>query len=330
MAFTPNSSLKANPEILLRDQRHAARLFADDQFRLAPKQNFLFHVAFGLNKAALKVIDINERHGSEIGMLVKSVTLPKFTISSDAANQYNRKKVIQYTHKFEDSTIKFHDDNMGLINSLWQNYYTYYFADPTSAQSTSAYNRNATKGYDYVKNNKYGLDNGSTAPFFTYIKFYQMARHEYVSYTLHNPIIKSWDHATVSYEDKNLHDNTMVVGFEAVSYGRGAVTAGDPIGFGMEHYDTTPSPLQPLGNSFSSSPNFLNSNNITNNATNFLTNLIATNNAYQNTQETNPNANAGISTTTANTSTGGIQDTAFPTSNSSTNTTTATNSTVGT
>jgi hypothetical protein len=330
MAFTPNSSLKANPEILLRDQRHAARIFADDQFRLAPKHKFLFHVAFGLNKAALKVIDINERHGSEIGMLVKSVSLPKFTISAETANQYNRKKVVQYTHKFEDSTIKFHDDNMGLINSLWQNYYTYYYADPTSAQNTSAYNRNATKGYDYVKNNTYGLDNGSTTPFFTYIKFYQMARHEYVSYTLHNPIIKSWDHAQVSYEEKSLHDNTMTVGFEAVSYGRGEVTAGDPIGFGMEHYDTTPSPLQPLGNSFSSSPNFLNSGNITNNATNFLTNLIATNNAYQNNQVSNTGDNAGIVTTPANPTTGGIQDTAFPTSNSNTNTTTASNSTVGT
>jgi hypothetical protein len=330
MAFTPNSSLKANPEILLRDQRHAARLFADDQFRLAPKSKFLFHVAFGLNKAALKVIDISERHGNEIGMLVKSVTLPKFTISTDVANQYNRKKVVQYQHKFEDSTIKFHDDNMGLINSLWQNYYTYYYADPTSALNTSAYNRTATKGYDYVKNNNYGLDNGSTTPFFTYIKFYQMARHEYISYTLHNPIIKSWDHSNVAYEEKNLHDNTMTVGFEAVSYGRGQVTAGDPIGFGMEHYDTTPSPLQPLGNSFSSSPNFLNSENITNNASNFLTNLIATNNAYQNNQVGTAGANTGISTTTANSTTGGIQDTAFPTSNTNNNTTTATNSTVGT
>jgi hypothetical protein len=329
MAFTPNSSLKANPEILLRDQRHAARIFADDQFRLAPKQKFLFHVAFGLNKAALKVIDINERHGAEIGMLVKSVSLPKFTMSTDTANQYNRKKIIQYQHKFEDSTIKFHDDNMGLINSLWQNYYSYYFADSSSAKKSGAYDRNAIKNFDYIKS-KYGLDNGSTAPFFTYIKLYQMARHEYVSYTLHNPIIKTWDHAQVSYEEKNLHDNTMTVGFEAVSYGRGEVTAGDPIGFGMEHYDTTPSPLQSMGNSFSASPNFLNSGNITNNATNFLTNLVETNKTYETSQTANTGENNGISTAPANASTGGIQDTTFPTSNSSNSTITASNSTVGT
>jgi hypothetical protein len=330
MAFTPNSSLRANPNILLKDKQHASRLFVDDQFRLAPKHGFLFHVAFGLNKAALKVIDINERHGTEIGMLVKSVTLPKFTLTTDTVNQYNRKKVIHTTHKFESSTIKFHDDNMGLINSLWQNYYSYYFADSNSAQNTNAYSRNAIKGYDYVKNYKYGLDNSSTAPFFTYIKYYQMARHEYVCYTLHNPIIQSWDHAQVSYEDAKPHDNTMMIGFEAVSYARGTVTAGDPIGFGMEHYDNSPSPLQPLGANDSLSPNFLNNDNITNNAKNFLTNLIKTNNAYENTQETNPKTTTGITTTTATSTAGGIQDTAFPTSNSNTNTTTATNSTVGT
>ena len=328
MAFTPDSSLRANTNILLRDQRHASRLFADDQFRLAPKANWLFHVAFGINPAALKTIDIAQRHGNEIGMLVKSVTLPKFTMATDQVNQYNRKKQIQRQHKFESSTIKFHDDNMSLINNLWQNYYSYYYADSTSALKAGAYNRNAIRNFDSIKSN-YGLDNGSTTPFFTYIKIYQMARHEYVSYTLHNPIIKSWDHASVNYEDKNLHDFTMIVDYEAVSYGSGEVTAGDPIGFGLEHYDSTPSPLQSLGGSDRASPSFLNNANLTNNATSFLSNLVATNNAYANNQI--PNNSAGIGTSTANTNqtTGGIQDTAFPTTNSSNNTTQATNSTVG-
>ena len=328
MAFTPDSSLRANTNVLLRDQRHASRLFADDQFRLAPKANWLFHVAFGINPAALKTIDIAQRHGNEIGMLVKSVTLPKFTMATDQVNQYNRKKQIQRQHKFESSTIKFHDDNMSLINNLWQNYYSYYYADSTSALKAGAYNRNAIRNFDSVKSN-YGLDNGSTTPFFTYIKIYQMARHEYVSYTLHNPIIKSWDHNGVNYEDKNLHDFTMMVDYEAVSYGSGEVTAGDPIGFGLEHYDSTPSPLQSPGGSDRASPSFLNNANLTNNATSFLSNLVATNNAYANNQI--PNNSAGIGTSTANTNqtTGGIQDTAFPTTNSSNNTTQATNSTVG-
>jgi hypothetical protein len=328
MAFTPNNYLRSNTNVLLRDQRHASRLFADDQFRLAPKFNWLFHVAFGINPAALKTIDIAQRHGNEIGMLVKSVTLPKFTMATDQVNQYNRKKQIQRQHKFESSTIKFHDDNMSLINNLWQNYYSYYYADSRSALKAGAYNRNAIRNYDSITSN-YGLDNGSTIPFFTYIKIYQMARHEYVSYTLHNPIIKSWDHSTVGYEDKNLHDFTMMVDYEAVSYGSGKVTAGDPIGFGVEHYDSSPSPLQSLGSLDGASPSFLNNSNVINNAGSFLANLVETNNTYANNQQANNSAGAGTSTTTTNQTTGGIQDTAFPTTNSTSNTTQASNSTVG-
>ena len=328
MAFTPNSSLRANTNVLLRDQRHASRLFADDQFRLAPKANWLFHVAFGINPATLKTIDIAQRHGNEIGMLVKSVTLPKFTISTDQVNQYNRKKQVQMRHKIESATIKFHDDNMSLINNLWQNYYSYYYSDPTSALKAGAFNRNAIRNFDSITSN-YGLDNGSTAPFFTYIKIYQMARHEYVSYTLHNPIISSWDHATVNYEDKGLHEFTMSIAYEAVSYGSGQVTAGDPIGFGVEHYDSTPSPLQSLGSLDGASPSFLNNSNLIKNASSFLSNLVETNNTYANNQVANNSAGVGTSTTTSNQTTSGIQDTAFPTTNSTSNTTQATNSTVG-
>jgi len=328
MAFTPNSSLRANSNILLRDQRHASRLFAEDQFRLAPKFNFQFHVAFGINPATLKTIDIAQRHGNEIGMLVKSVTLPKFTITTDQVNQYNRKKQIQRQHKFESATVKFHDDNMSLINNLWQNYYSYYYADSRSALSAGAYNRNAIRNFDSVKTN-YGLDNGSTTPFFTYIKIYQMARHEYVSYTLHNPIIQSWDHAGLDYSSNQVRENTMMIGFEAVSYGSGKVTAGDPIGFGLEHYDNTPSPLQALSDTDRASPTFLNNSNLLNNASSFLANLVTTNNTYANNQQANNSAGIGTGTSTSNQTTGGIQDTAFPTTNSSDNTTKASNSTVG-
>jgi len=328
MAFTPNSSLRANPNILLRDQRHASRLFAEDQFRLAPKFKFQFHVAFGINPAALKTIDIAQRHGNEIGMLVKTVALPKFTVTTTAVNQYNRKKQIQSQHKIENASITFHDDNMGLINNLWQNYYSYYYADSRAALKAGAYNRNAIKNYDSIKSN-YGLDNGSTTPFFTYIKIYQMARHEYISYTLLNPIIQGWDNSGLDYGSTQTNTMTMSIAYEAVSYGSGKVTAGDPIGFGLEHYDNTPSPLQALGSPDNASPTFLNNSNLINNAPSFLANLVETNNAYANKQQANNSAGIGTGTTTSNQTTGGIQDTAFPTTNSTNNTTKASNSTVG-
>ena len=61
MAFTPNSYLsetQSGPDgtgtMVLKDWQHAAKLFNVDQFRLAPKSNFLFHVAFGINPSCLR------------------------------------------------------------------------------------------------------------------------------------------------------------------------------------------------------------------------------------------------------------------------------------
>jgi hypothetical protein len=322
MAFTPTKYLREDSNVILRDQRHAARLFADDQFRLAPKFDFQFHVSFSINEGALRTIDLVQRHRNEINMLVKSIGLPKFNITAETVNQYNRKKNIQLTHKYDDVNVVFHDDNMGLINQLWQNYYTYYYADPTSATKAGAYNRTATRSSDFL-NNPYGLDNGSTLPFFNYIKIYQMARHEWVSYTLHNPIIKSWDHANVDYTKKETHQFTMGIGYEAVSYAVGNVEQGQPEGFGLEHYDQTPSPLTGLFNLTSASPSFVNNSNMSGNATEFLNNLTTTINSYQNTQALNNGGTSGLLTGTVNRGVGGIQNISFPTAINATNDTIA-------
>jgi len=242
MAFTANSDLKSSPPLVFRDQQHAAKLFVPDQFRLAPKHSFLFHVAFGINQGALQNINLVQRHGQEINMLVKSTDLPSFTMQTETLNQYNRKKVVQYQAKYGEIAMKFHDDNMGLINQLWQNYFTYYYADSTSASTPGAYSRNATKPWSAF-GNPYGLDNGSTAPFFNYIKIYQMARHEYVCYHLYNPMISSWNHNKLDYTNQGIHDFDMKIQYEAVSYSVGEVSSGEVEGFGQSHYDTTPSSL---------------------------------------------------------------------------------------
>ena len=328
MAFTPNQFLKETSNVVLRDQQHAARIFTDDQFRLAPKHKFLFHVAFSINPAALQNIDLAQRHKNEINMMVKSCDLPSFAIATETLNQYNRKKNVQLTHKFNNINVLFHDDNMGLINSLWQNYYTYYYADPSSAaDTTGAYNRNATKNFSYVVNT-YGLDNYSTKPFFNKITIYQMARHEYVSYTLHNPIITSWNHNKVDYSQNSTHDNMMQLQYEAVSYGKGLVSStstdgvrtntGEVDGFATEHYDQTPSPLQGGGGVERINPSFVNASNVTGNAASFISNLVTTVNGYQNQQELPaPGATGAISNIiqTAQQGVSGVQGIAFPVAN---------------
>ena len=333
MAFAPQSSLKNTPGTILRDYQHAADLFNVDQFRLAPKHNFLFHVAFGINKSALKNPNLINSYGQEINMLVKSCDLPSFTMQTETLNQYNRKKVVQFQQKYTEIGIKFHDDNMGLINQLWQNYYSYYYADPTSANKQGAYARNATQSYNSISSH-YGFDNGSTAPFFNYIKIYQMARHEYVMYQLWNPMITSWNYNKVDYSLPGVRELDMKIMYEAVSFSTGNVSAGTPEGFGLTHYDTTPSPVQ--GTVSTSIPSFAGAGKTASLAPGILNNAINTVNTYQNTQRSsspmNPLGIVGIAGATAlaasvlpgairsgvslvKSAVGGIQDVLFPGAN---------------
>lgn len=311
MAYTPSKFTQTDGLIFLRDQQHASKLFAADQFRLAPKFSHLFHVSFSINPQTLRVNDIDQRHKNEINMLVKSVTLPKFTVSVDTVNQYNRKKNIQYQHKFSEATIVFHDDNMGLINHLWQNYYAYYYADSLSVKTNGAYSRNATKNVNFVTA-PYGLDNGSYIPFFNYIKIYHMARHEYVCYHLQNPIITSWDHKTVDYAGKDTHSNEMKLFYEAVSYSSGEVSTENVEGFGLEHYDVTPSPLTGLPNVTSESPSFVSQQRVENNIVESVNNTVKAVNTYQNVKENTPPGTPGLLSIDTTQTLGGVAGITFP------------------
>lgn len=319
MAFTPTNQLQSDPNVILRSQQHASRLFVDDQFRLLPKLKYLFHVSFSINPKALANIELSQKHKNEINMLVKSIDLPNFSVSTEIMNQYNRKKVVQYNHKYGDIVVKFHDDNISVINTLWQNYYRYYYADPISATSNKAYTRNATKNSSYI-NSVYGLDNGSTEPFFKYITIYQLARHEYVSYKLINPIVTKWSHNKLDYSQDSSNDFDMTLAYESVAYGSGVIDKDNgPEGFAVEHYDLTPSPLSSGDNSaVTASPTMNNSVSVSANTLSSINTAAKQINAYQNTQVVN---NTGLLTSITNSTTStvsGIQDVFFPVQTTST------------
>jgi len=323
MSFTSNPNLHSDPKVNLKDWQHGARMFSDQQFRLAPKFDFQYHVAFNINKAALKNANIVTRYGTEINMLVKGVTLPKFEIKADSVNQYNRKKQIQYSHTMADVSLTCYDDNMGLMNQLWQNYYSYYYADSTSAKATGAYGRTATQNSNYIKT-PFGLDNSSSDPFFNYITIYQMARHEWVSVKLVNPIIKSWDGNKLAWDSTKTHEFGMTLGYEAVTYDTGAVAPGAPEGFGLDHYDIKPSPLTGINpDPTAINPSFVQALDIQTAAPSFLNNTINTINAYQNKQSPlAPVGTAGVTTTVPLQTIGGTPGIVFPQASSTKNNTT--------
>ena len=235
-----------NPKGNLGDFRHASRLFVDDSFRLLPKSKFLFHVYFRINTNALKSLNFAFQHRNEIGMLVKSADLPKFSVQTDTANQYNRKKVIQSKIDYQAVTIKFHDDNLGVTRQLWENYFSYYYADPISSKQYGNYLRNAMLNKNYIRA-PYGLDNNSSIPFFDNITIYQMARKYWNSYTLVNPIITNFSHDSLDYTNNSPSEQSMTLQYESVYYDNGFVQQGNPPGFGLDHYDTVPSPITLAG-----------------------------------------------------------------------------------
>lgn len=235
-----------NPKGTVGDFRHAARLYVDDSFRLAPKFPFQFHCVFSINSNALKSVNLTQRHQNEINMLVKSTDLPKFGITTDVVNQYNRKKVVQTKLEYQPVTIKFHDDNFGVIRTMWENYFAYYYADPTSAKFAGAYNRNAMLNGSQIRT-PFGFDNNSAYPFFNKITIYQMARKYWNSYTLVNPLIQNWSHAGLDYAGTGTTEQSMTLAYESVYYETGRVARNNPPGFGFDHYDTVPSPISLAG-----------------------------------------------------------------------------------
>lgn len=108
----------------------------------------------------------------------------------------------------------------------------------------------AYKNLNYASQNvfRYGLDNGSSVPFFSSIQIFQMSRRTYQSFTLINPKIVSWQHDKLDYsQGAETAQNEMSIIYEAVIYGVGAVKNGNPTGFGTDFYDKQPSPLSILG-----------------------------------------------------------------------------------
>jgi hypothetical protein len=238
-----------NPKGNVGDFAHAARLYVDNAFRLAPKAKFLYFVNFNFTESVLQNFPkLDQRHRAELNMLCKSVDLPQYTATVDTKNQYNRKKNIQTRIDYQPVSITMHDDNVGITTMLMEAYYRYYYRDSNISNITATYDPRSTYKESNGRSYRFGLDNDKMQPFFRDIKLYQFSRHEYVEYTLVNPLITQWGHDTMDQTDgTGIAENKMTINYEAVLYGRGAIGEDSPATFATSHYDKTPSPLSVSG-----------------------------------------------------------------------------------
>ena len=236
--------------ITLRDYNHASRLFLNNNLKFTPKVRYLYHCFFALDPSVGNVLrSLTQKYTTEIGMLVKSADLPRYTAQVETRNKYNRKKNIQTSIQYDPINIVFHDDNHGVTTALLEAYYRFYYADAWHGNQPGAYSKldgdNTYKGsprHQY----RYGLDNNLSVPFFRNIQLSQLSRSQYTTYTLVNPIITNWQHDTVESQGSEFMQNTITVSYEAVHYDRGTITTGadgSPTGFGVVHYDNRPSIL---------------------------------------------------------------------------------------
>jgi len=236
----------------LRDYRHANTLFVGGNYRLMPKNAHLFHVAFDLNPRLTSTITSERSSVLELGLMVKSIELPKFSIETKLYNAYNRPNYVMSKIKYDPVTINFHDDSMNTIRNFWYDYYRYYFRDSDTGYGTG----NATNTYNLPHKYDNGLVNTrfgftrrveSSENFITAIRIYSLHQKRFSEYTLINPIIKKFNHGQHSYDSTDLVGHDMTIEYESVLYADGAVGSPTIKGFAQLHYDTTRSPLGQIG-----------------------------------------------------------------------------------
>jgi hypothetical protein len=274
----------------LKDYTHAARTFIPNGYQLIPRLKFLYHVYFNINTGQIPQLQAAYGSGTveTIGMMVKSIDLPKFKIDTAVMNQYNRKRIVQSKIRYEASRISFHDDQSDLIRNMWYNYFTYYYKDATqqyqNVPTGRVPNQHGTLGQ--IMGQSYGFNyqdsiyndvlqtadwgyagetyssgtnnlfapNGKP-PFFRDITIYGLSQKRFAAWILINPVITSWSSDTFDYgEAAGTMKNDVSIEYETVKYMSGAIgsrqSSPNVTGFAdPSHYDTIPSGItRPGGN----------------------------------------------------------------------------------
>jgi hypothetical protein len=266
----------------LKDYAHAAKTFLTNGYEFAPRNKFLFHVFFTINT---EVPAIRQTFGNEvatIGLMVKNIQLPNYSISVDTLNQYNRKRLVQSKIEYQPTTVEFHDDGGDLVRNMWYNYYAYYYKDPSQKYDNvlntngnlgpligtpAGFNYNRRDIYDqnravndwgyigesYADGYQFPMGDSGKAPFFRDIRIFGLCQHKFASYVLINPMITEWQHDTYDYSDGGGQmTNRMSIRYETVKYYSGDVGGVRPdtnvVGFAdPANYDTVRSALSRPG-----------------------------------------------------------------------------------
>jgi hypothetical protein len=236
----------------MKDFRHASRLYVDDNFKLMPKQKFLFHTVFSLNDD-ISFDKFSDHERKELNLLVKAIELPRYNMNLEEKTQYNKKMYTATRIQYDPVQITFHDDHADTVNAFWKKYYEYHIADPVSMDTDLTISKTKDTLYDHfdgARTNKFGLDTPSQSkhPFLKGIEIFVLHKKRFTSMTLVNPVIGSFNHDNLDAADgTGVLQNTMQILYETVIYKAGLINRNNVLGFATLHYDNEPSPLSVLG-----------------------------------------------------------------------------------
>ena len=236
----------------MKDYTHASRLYLDDNFKLMPKQKFLFHVVFNTDETLFTdAFNPNER--LELNMLVRACDLPKYDLSLEEKVQYNKKMYTATRIAYEPVNITFHDDHADTVNAFWKKYYEYNIADSIGMNNDLTISKTKDDYYDFGDartTTKFGLDTPKEKgkPYLKGVEIFVLHKQRFTSMTLINPVIGSFSHDNLDQADgAGVMNNTMQILYETVIYKSGIINRNNVPGFATIHYDKEPSPLTVLG-----------------------------------------------------------------------------------
>ena len=236
----------------MKDYQHASRLYIDDNYKLMPKQKFLFHVVFNTDET-LFVDGFNANERYQLNMLVKQCDLPKYNMSYEEKTQYNKKMYAGTRIAYEPVNITFHDDHADTVNAFWKKYYEYNIADSIGMNSDLTISNTKDDYYNYGdarQTTKFGMDTPRQRqkPYLKGIEIFVLHKKRFTSMTLVNPVIGSFSHDNLDQADgAGVMNNTMQILYETVIYKSGIINKNNVPGFATINYDNSPSPLTVLG-----------------------------------------------------------------------------------
>lgn len=210
-----------NQPIMSRDSHLASNYwgFNGSSFTTTPKHKFLYYVKFvrgsssssastssSIISGLSNLVSGNATStdwSSGCGFLAKRVSRPNVEFDTEVLNQYNKKRIIQTSHKIGSMSVEFHDTVDNQIMNMFQEYYQYYYADPQNT-STTAWINDITSGTFQTGVNDWGFSlNSNTATntyFFDRIELYQVFAGQYSQINFANPKITRFIPDELSFE----------------------------------------------------------------------------------------------------------------------------------